>query len=366
LYYRLLQFNGLQIGILAAILPLGIAFIAPLWGALADSFSAHRLVLRSALVLAACTALLLAQATHFVSFLVLMVVLAACLAAIPALLDGYAVTISEREGASYGQLRVWGSIGFIVSVWFVASQMGQNVSRFFLLAYAAALLTTCVASFGLPPLHARSSQPMWQGVSEIVRNRSVVLLLLTVFLVIGNATIIGSYLSIYLMEIGGSAQLVGTASVVAAISELPVMVFGRRLLDRFTSRRMLIFAVGVYLIRFLLYSIPPSQMWVLAVQLLHGLSFGLYLMASVTLVHELAGRERAATAQGLLSSTSLGFGAITGSLVGGALLDRLGAVGVFRVAAVGTLLTFGISLLSVRAVGTAQTQSRQVIQPSHE
>ena len=59
LYYRHLQFTGFQIGVLSAILPLGIALLAPLSGSLADSLSAHRLLLRTMLVLAAFTALML-------------------------------------------------------------------------------------------------------------------------------------------------------------------------------------------------------------------------------------------------------------------------------------------------------------------
>ncbi|HEX6287647.1 MAG TPA: MFS transporter [Herpetosiphonaceae bacterium] len=366
LYYRHLQLSGLQIGVLGAILPLGIAFIAPLWGGLADSFSAHRLLLRCTLLVAVVAALLLSQTTSFVALLPLMVLLAICLAAVPALLDSYAMMISDREGTSFGRIRMWGSIGFIVMVWLLAWWMGQSVSSVFLIAYAVTLLLTCAATLGLPPLQPRSAQPIWQGVSEIVRDRSVALLLLTVYLVTSNATIMSSYLGIYLIEIGGTARLVGTASVVAAISELPVLIFGRWLLERFTSRRIFILAVGAYMLRFLLYSIPPSPYAVLAVQLLHGLSFGMYLMASVTLVHELAGRERAATAQGLLSSTSLGFGAITGSLVGGALLDRIGAVGIFRVAAVGMLMALGVCLLSARASAARRAVTKPVLRHSQK
>jgi PPP family 3-phenylpropionic acid transporter len=366
LYYRHLRLNGLQIGVLAAILPLGIAVVAPVWGALADTFSAHRLLLRCALVLAALTALMIAGTTSFIPLLLLMVLLAVFVSTIPTFLDSYAVTLSEREGASYGRLRVWGSVGFIGAVWLMAWWMGKGISHVFLIAYAAALLLTCGATFGLPALQPRVAKPMWQGISEIVRDRSVALLLLSVYLVIANATIISGYLSIYLTEIGGDAWLVGTASALGAISELPAMVFGRWLLDRFTSRKILVLAVAAYLMRLLLYSIPILPPWVLLIQLMHGLSFGLYLMASVTLVHELAGRARAATAQGLLSSTSLGFGAITGSLVGGALLDRIGAVGVFRVAAVGMLLTLLVCLFSVRTVGARRDPAHSVFNPSQE
>jgi PPP family 3-phenylpropionic acid transporter len=353
LFYLRLQLSGVQIGMLAAILPLGVALLAPLWGALADSLSAHRAVLRGALVLAALVVLALSRASSFGLLALLMLLLATALAAIPALLDSYAVTICEREGLTYGQLRVWGSVGFIGAVWVVAWRMGAEVSSFFLVAYAATLLLTCATTFGLPPLRARSKQPAWQGVASILGDRSVLALLLTVYLIFSSSSVMGGYFSIYLSELGGDVQLVGVASAIAAFSELPVMLFGGRLLARFTSRNILVFAVLMYIVRLGLFSLPPDRSWVVFVQLFHGLSFGLYLMASVTLMHELAGRERAATAQGLLTATNQGFAAVTGSLVGGALLDQIGAVGLFRTALAGMAVAFVACLISVRVARPA-------------
>ena len=361
-YFRSLHLTGVQIGMLAATLPLGVAVLAPPLGVLADTWCAHRLVLRSALVLAAVTALGLTQVRSFPVLLLLMGLLATSLAAIPALLDGYAMTISERDGGSYGQVRVWGTLGFLAGVWFVGWQMGQQVSPFFLFAYVGALLLTCGATWGLPALSAQPPQPMWQCMSGILQDRSVTLVLLTSLLVIGNATMMGSYFSLYLTELGGTVQVVGTASVLAALSEVPIMVGGRWLIARFGSRTILVVAVVMYVLRLVLYSLPPAVGWVVWVQVLHGGSFGLYLMASVTLVHERAGRERAATAQGLLTSASQGFGAIMGVLIGGALLDQLGAVGIMRGAAVGMLLTLGICLVTVRTVAVPDARVKPVLQ----
>jgi PPP family 3-phenylpropionic acid transporter len=366
LYYRHLGLSGLQIGVLVATLPLGIAFLAPLWGTLADTLAAHRRVLRGTLLVAALMGLLVIRTTHFGPILLLMILLAICVAAVPALLDSYAITISEREGKSYGRLRVWGSIGFVVAVWFVGWQMGENISNFFLFAYAATLLLACGASFGLPALRPRSGEPIWHGVATIVQDRAVVLLLIIGYLVTSNVGILGNYLSIYVTEIGGSTQLIGAAFAIAALSELPVFIFGTRLLERLNSRRVLMLAITAYLVRFALFSIPPAPSWVLFVQLLHGLSFGAYLMASVTLIHELAGRERAATAQGLLTSVSLGFGPITGSLVGGALLDHIGAVGIFRLAVVGILLAFVAYLFSVHTITARQARAEHMLQPRED
>ena len=366
IYYRHLGLNGFQIGVLAATLPIGAAFFAPIWGTLADTFAAHRLVLRSVLVLAALTVLLLARTTQFGSLLLLMMVLAMMIAAVPALLDSYAMAISEREGRPYGQLRVWGSLGFILSAWLIGRWMGDRVSNLFLSAYSVALLVGCAATFGLPALHAKHKESVWRGVTAIMHDRAVVVLLITTFLVTSSASILFGFLGIYLTEIGGAVQLAGTAAAIGALSEIPVFVFGTRLLDRLSSRRVLLLAMIMYLVRLSLYSIPLAPSWAVWVQWLHGLSFGAYLMASVTLIHALAGRARAATAQGLLTSTSLGFGTITGTLVGGTLLDQIGAVGVLRVAAVGMLVACVTYLFNMRAITPSGASTKHGLQLTEE
>lgn len=354
LYYRALQLSGLQIGVLIAALPLGTALCAPLWGALADAFSAHRLVLRLTLLLAALAALVLTGARSFTTLLPIVLVLAASAAGVPPLLDGYAMLLGEREGHSYGRLRVWGSFGFIAAVWLVGWLMRERISTIFLVAYAASLLLAGLATLGLPPLRPRIAQPVWQGVHALLRDRALGALLLTAFLTTTSGSMLSNFFSVYLVEIGGDARMVGTASALAAISELPVLIFGAWLLERFASRRVLLLAILVYLLRFGLYSLPPAPGWVLAIQLLHGLSFGAYLMASVTLAYQLAGRERAATAQGLLTSSSFGFGAILGSLLGGLLLDRVGAVGLFRVGTLGLALALLVYLVTLRWLAAPQ------------
>ncbi len=185
--------------------------------------------------------------------------------------------------------------------------MGASVSRFFLVAYAASLLLTLGSTLGFPQLDVRSGQPMWSSMKAVLRKRAVVLLLLTTYLVSISTSFIIYFLGIYIAELGGSAQLLGTAAALAAISELPVLAFGAWLLARLNNWRVLAFAITMYIVRFLLYSVVPSPTWVLPVQALHGLSFGAYLMTSVTTMHQLVGREFAVTAQALLSSVSFGY-----------------------------------------------------------
>ena len=129
------------------------------------------------------------------------------------------------------------------------------------------------------------------------------------------------------------------------------MAFGGWFLARFGAYRLICFALAVFALRFAAFGLITTPAWILPVQLLHGLSYGAYLMASVTLAHRIAGRQQAATAQALLTAVSFGFGSITGALVGGALLDTVGTANLFLGAAVLMVIDLCLLVLGNRAVG---------------
>lgn len=335
LYYRFLGFSGIQIGILASIIPLGAALLTPIWGALADSYSAHRLVLRAVLVLAAGMALALTGVGSFAGILVLIALLAILIAPINSLLDSYALTIGPKAGISYGALRVWGSVGYIIVTWLVGLRMNGGVSRFFLFAYAACLVLACIATLGLPKMGERVHRSVWSGVGSVMyKNWPLIWLLVTAYLFSSSAGIMYSYISIYLNERGGTPGLLGVAFALNAISELPILALGGWIYSKLGGRNMITMATALYTLRFVGYSLIPTATWVLPFQLLHGLTYAAFQIATVTLAYKLGGRGgQAATSQGLLASVSTGFGTITGSLLGGVVIDRAGTGVIFWVAA---------------------------------
>ena len=350
LYYQRLGLSGTQIGVLNAVLPLGMAFMAPFWGYVADSRRAHRAILRTALMTTAVIALLLAGTSNFLLILPLIMVLAIMGTTASPLIDSYGVTLSAQYGLGFGQLRVWGSIGYTVVVWLIGYAMGGEVSRLFLLCYAATLTATCAATFGLPQRRESKAQNRFQGATTMLRRTDIRVVLLTVYLLAISTNPVFGFFGIFIKELGGSTSLLGATSAAAAISEFPVMFLGSMLTERLGSRRMLIVALVMYCIRMALYSVVPSAVWVLPVQLLHGFSFGIYLMATVTLMHQLVGSELAATAQGLLAS-AMAFGQVTGSLVAGILLDRIGIFAIYRVSVGITLVALIVFTLGMRRYG---------------
>lgn len=357
LYYQRLGLSGAEIGVLNAVTPLGMAFLSPIWGSLADSRNAHRLILRLALLTTAAVALLLTVATSFWQILPLILLLALVGTTASPLIDSYAVTIGARHGISFGQLRVWGSISYTLVVWLIGVAMGGEVSPLFLICYAITLGLTCLTTLGLPARRQPSVPDRWRGAAEMLRRPDMRVLLLVVFLLAISTSPIFSLFGIYITAIGGNTGLLGATSATAAISELPVLFLGGRLVSRLGTRRMMVVALCMYTLRILLYTLVPSPEWVLGVQVLHGCSYGIYLLASVSMVHELAGPQLAATGQGLLAS-AMAFGQMSGAVISGVLLDQIGIVAIYRLSVGITLLALAVFVLGRRWLGAPGPQTQ--------
>lgn len=356
LYYRELGFSGVEVGFLAALPSIALALSGSFWGAAADSLAAHRLVLRTAMGAALLMVLIATQLTTFPAMALLIAGYAIASAPIASFLDGYAVAISDRLGVSFGHMRAWGSVGYSLAVLTVGRLMGDHVDRTFFLAHALLLGLALLTTFGLPKLGERQARPMFGGLRLLARNRSLLALLFTSFLVTSASATINGFLGIRIEDIGGSASLIGVAISISAISEMPVIAFGSWFLRHLGPARLIALAIMIYTLRLLAYGVITDPEWMLPVQTLHGLSYGAFLIATVTLVHRLAGREHAVTAQGMLGAMSFGAGSIAGSLAGGVLLDVAGSDWLFRCAALFMLVTLVAYLVLLRVVGIGQVE----------
>ncbi len=357
LYYRELGFSGVQVGVLTALPSLGMALFGPLWGAVSDSLAIHRWVLCGSLALAGVIAFSTSQATAFAPMLVLIGLLAFASVPVAPLLDSYGMTVGDRTERSYGSLRVWGSVGYMASVLIVGRLMGDDVSALLLVAHGGFLALALLSVRRLPALGERRAMPLLGGLRAIAGNRPIILLLLVAYLISSGAAVMNIYLGIHIEDIGGTATLIGLAFAVSAASELPIIAFGGWFLRRLGAVRLVALAISVYAVRLAGFSVITAPEWLLPIQSLHGLSYGAFLMASVTLAHHLAGREHAAMAQALLTAMSFGFGSITGSIVGGAVLDQIGTAGLFRGAAILMIVVLGVLVAGNRLIGLDRRES---------
>ncbi len=329
-YFREFGLTGAEIGLVNSVSPLAGILCGPLWGMLSDRIRNPRLIMIMASVGGAAALLALSVASTLVGIIIAAAFYSLFISAIVPLTDSVNLQILGEHRERYGQQRMWGSLGYIVST----SISGFVLQRTGLLALfygsAACLLLMLPGLFILKSPESTPQARPWLGLRQYIRQRTWLIFAGT-FLVVGicmNAMNI--FLGIYVKELHGGEALIGNAAALGALVEMPFMYFSFYLLRRFGSRSLVYIGIAFYALRMLLYAIIPSADWILPIALMNGFSYAFLWIGSVSYAGELAPDNLKATAQGTLSSL-IGLSGVVGSLINGGLYDWLGSPGLFLV-----------------------------------
>ena len=356
IYYRSLQFSSWQVGLLAAMPAIALALTGAMWGAIADTLASHRQMLRIALALSAVFAILASRAEGFWLMFAGITMLSFSTVPLRSLMDHYAVLIGEKVGQPFGRIRLWGAFGYTAFALTLGRLMNEKVTSIFLVMYGVSLALTLVSTFSLPQLPARERRPVFEGVGELMRNRRLVLILVVAFAQAVAAFIIVASLGYHITSMGGNPAQVGVAFAVAAVSELPIFLLGAWLYKRVGADRLIVMIVLLYAVRMVALALVDSPNAVIALQAMHGLTFGGFLVVCVPRAHELGRGKHPATIQALLTMAAFGFGTIVGSFVGGAMLDHT------RGAYIGVAILL-VVVLAIYVIGSLKWRSDQRVQP---
>ncbi|CAG2055051.1 unnamed protein product [Timema podura] len=104
-------------------------------------------------------------------------------------------------------------------------------------------------------------------------------------------------------------------------------------------------------IRFLLYSFLYNPWWCLPIELLQGVTFGLFYATMASYASIVAPPGTEATVQGLVGAIFEGVGVSLGSLIGGTLYDQQGGSFTFRMFGIGSLVLCLLHFIIQRLLG---------------
>ena len=141
-----------------------------------------------------------------------------------------------------------------------------------------------------------------------------------------SATTFLSFLSLYISKLGGSDAVIGWAFSIAAVAEVPCMTYLGALSDKIGRKPLLVAALFSHPIRFFLYSLVSEPYLILPIQLLHGLTFGVFYVASGAFVSDVTSESRG-TALGLYNAAYYAASA-AGSALAGTVADSQGLVNI--------------------------------------
>ncbi len=316
--------SGVEIAAIAAIQQISSIFIVPIWGMLADRYGRKR-IFTFALAVSAVAIMGFMYGHSFMYFVLFMLAFTFIYNPMTSLIDSIALDICENDKTvSYGQLRLWASIGWATSTLATGYYIKfVGISYIFPLAATLLAITWAVVAFLYRPITPKN---LPKGISPklvvgILKDNPQLLYFL--ILIVGYTLFtspIHLFINLYYSEIGANSEQMGIAFAVQSICELPFFFYGNKIVARFGIKRTLIFTMVVTAVRMLLYSQTANPTLAIIIGSSHGISLALYLVAMVSYVHRVVPSHLKSTGQSLIY-TAMAAGFCLGNLLTGYIKD---------------------------------------------
>ena len=249
------------------------------------------------------------------------------------LLDSMAVQfINAGLDVNYSLGRGLGSFAYAVACVILGRQAAAFGVETVLLSHVGllVLLMGIIALYPRMPGDARAKRETPErphSVWYIVRSSpAFAWMLLAVFFAMAAVMPIVGFMVNIVRAKGGDETYLGLALFLMAASELPAAALFPRLWRRLGSRGMMVLAVVFMAVKPMLFALAPSLGWVLAVQPIQMLGYGLFTPSSVYYANENVSPADRVRGQSVMMMASNGLGGMVGNLLAGYAID-FGGVG---------------------------------------
>lgn len=261
------------------------------------------------------------------------------LSTVSPLLDVITLRRARIERFNYGIPRGTGSTTFIAANLAMGVILTFAAPTIIAIWIAAACFVAAIAAAILAPperVHAEGFKPdrseRWKGLSDLLRNRTFVLAVVTAGLIQGAHAFYYGFSAILWRKQGISEPMIGVLWGVGVAAEVGFMWFLEPLRRRWGPERFLILGATAAVIRWTAYAFAPPLWALFPLQAFHAMTFAASFLASLRLIEKLAPASAASPAQAINSALSSGFTLGVATLASGPLFDALGAKGYLAVA----------------------------------
>lgn len=318
-------FTTSQIGVLSSILPFGTLIILPVWGMLADKFVRKRVFLVALLMsMVLINGILLIN--NYYLFILFMFIFGSFYSPLTPMLDTIALDYIEQTGKdSYGEIRLWSSAGWAFSTLVVGYLLrGIDIKFVFTITSAFFFVSGSIMLILYKPLKVKKNIATlkFSHLGKLIIDSPRLIIFIVIILIYGILSApVMLFLNLYYNEIGAQSQHLGIAFAVQAMCELPFFFYGKRILNRFGARRVMVFAMFVTMIRMLLYGITSDPIIAIIIGGLHGITIALFLVSVIEQIHVFIPQEWRATGQSFIYIFYFGVGVALGYIWAGSLSD---------------------------------------------
>lgn len=250
------------------------------------------------------------------------------------------------DAKRYGRVRLWGSLGFLVTV-FLAGAWFQQFGMVHFPAWTTLTLAAVTLSvWCLPDLkEAIPAHDAKLSVMPVLRQRAVQWFFAAAFFHVLSHIGIYVFFSLYLDALGYSKTMIGVLWAVSVIVEIGWFFTQSRWLPLISLTGWLVLCSAAMVLRM---AVTASWAHVLVAlllaQVLHAFTFATHHTACIALLsHHFPGRLRG-RGQALYTVIAYGFPGVLGGLAGGVLSSKYGLPSVFWTSIATSLIATGCAL----------------------
>lgn len=322
-----------------------------MWGVLSDRQGDARFFTMAALLSGGLLLAVLSQTTEAAPAIILFGLYGLLAGPSGSLIDGMVLTALGDAKHRFGRWRMWGTIGFGVT----AFTSALLIDRHMLTPLPSVLFPVCAVLTGAAgllllfvPKLPRPALGRVRDVIPVIQRPDMLALFATSTILWCSHVGYSSFVTPLATARGLPEWSVGGSLAAAIIVEAVMLREAGRFMRRFGARKVLVSITALTVVRWGLTAVVVDPVLFIALNGLHGVTFGLFFGTLVAVVAERTPPEMRQSAQGTIGSGSFGLGGFVGALIVGYVFGATDAQTTWLVMAGVALVGFGVAYKWVR------------------
>jgi PPP family 3-phenylpropionic acid transporter len=345
-FLRARGFSEAEIGFLQGCRQLAEAAGPLLVAFLSEKLGRRRTLVNACLVGFAVAAFFLNRTSAFLPAALLAAAAGLSLRTTIPLSDTLAATELPDAAHNYGRVRIGGSLGFITVLSLAAifglinQQNSSSITRAMLVLAGVCMVTTRL----LPESHSVEHHAHAAAADGRRFDGYFWAFMIAAALQQLGMSAYYSFFTLYVQDVLHMPQGAWMWAI-GPVAEMPFLFFAGRITRRFRLSSLLIASAVAVSVRLGLYALVPLFAVVIAAQLLHSLTFGLFHATCIEFIRRNAPEARRVVGMGIYMSVSTALPLFMGSSAGGVFIEKFGYSAFYGTYALIPLL--GIALIAV-------------------
>jgi PPP family 3-phenylpropionic acid transporter len=330
LYCYHLKFSGFQIGVLSGIRSIALVLFPLVWAGLADRFHIRRPIYIFCSFISTSIWAFYLYTTNFWAMLLITVFYGIFYSPIISFLEAFTMDVLGTEKKSYGKMRGWGTIAFIMTVLLLGKVIDIYSIEIIIILIFFGSLAQALISIKIPDIQIKK-QTSFSSNAKVLLKRPVIVFLFCAFLMlVSHGTYYGFY-SIHLENLGYGKTFIGISWALASIAEIIVMIKSDIIFKRFSTDNVLFFSFMVAVLRWIGLFFTTSPVIILFLQILHAVTYGTFHVSSILYIDSLTPDEGKTLGQAVNNAVTYGLGLMVGFFINGYLFETLGTFTLFMI-----------------------------------